>query len=67
MFGIDEYFFTRKQGYAAIFCNLRKHKILDIVKGRSASDLSCHLNILQGRDRVKVICIDLSSTYRHLI
>ncbi len=65
--GIDEHFFTRKQGYATTFCNLRKHKIFDIVKGRSASDLAGYLSQLQGKDRVKVVCIDLSSTYRHLI
>jgi transposase len=65
--GIDEHFFSRKQGYATTFCNLRKHRIFDIVKGRSASDLAGYLNQLQGKERVKVICIDLSSTYRHLI
>lgn len=42
--GIDEHFFSRKQGYATTFCNLRKHKIFDIVKGRSASDLAAYQN-----------------------
>jgi transposase len=65
--GIDEHFFSKKQGYATTFCNLRKHKIFDIVKGRSASDLASYLNQLPGKEKVKVICIDLSSTYRHLI
>ncbi len=65
--GIDEHFFSKKQGYATTFCNLRKHKIFDIVKGRSASDLTDYLNQLPGKEHVKVICIDLSSTYRHLI
>lgn len=65
--GIDEHFFSKKQGYATTFCNLRKHKIFDIVKGRSAGDLKNYLEQLPGRERVKVICIDLSSTYRHLI
>lgn len=65
--GIDEHSFSKKQGYATTFCNLKKHKIFDIVKGRSASDLSSYLEKLPGKDRVKVICIDLSSSYRHLI
>lgn len=65
--GIDEHFFSKRQGYATTFCNLRKHRIFDIMKGRSASDLAGYLENLEGRDRVKVICIDLSSTYRHLI
>lgn len=65
--GIDEHFFSKKQGYATTFCNLRKHKIFDIVKGRSSSELASYLQQLQGRENVKVICIDLSSNYRHLI
>lgn len=65
--GIDEHFFSKKQGYATTFCNLRKHKIFDIVKGRSGAELEKYLQQLPGRERVKVICIDLSSNYKHLI
>lgn len=65
--GIDEHFFSKRQGYATTFCNLKKHRIFDIVKGRSGKDLESFLNQLQGKDRVKVVCIDLSSTYRHLV
>ena len=38
--GIDEHFFSRKQGFATTLCDLRKHKIFDIVKGRSEKDLA---------------------------
>lgn len=65
--GIDEHSFSRKQGYATTFCNLKKHKIFDVVKGRSAQDLKKYLAELPGKERVKVVCIDLSSSYRHLI
>jgi transposase len=65
--GIDEHSFSRKQGYATTFCDLRKNKIFDVVKGRSAKDLAEFLNQLKGRERVKIVCIDLSSTYRHLV
>ena len=65
--GIDEHFFSKKQGYATTFCNLSKHKIFDIVKGRSAKDLAGYLAKLPGKDKVKVVCIDLSSTYRQLV
>jgi transposase len=65
--GIDEHFFSKKDGYATTFCNLRKHKIFDIVKGRSARDLAAYLDQLPGKDKVKVVCIDLSSSYRQLI
>jgi len=65
--GIDEHSFSRKQGYATTFCDLRRTRIFDVVKGRSAHELAGYLDQLQGREKVKVICIDLSSTYRHLI
>ncbi|HHG0444918.1 TPA: ISL3 family transposase [Legionella pneumophila] len=65
--GIDEHFFSRKQGFATTFCNLRKNKVFDIVKGRSETDLAGYLNSLPGKERVKVVCIDLSSTYRSLV
>ncbi|WP_131783198.1 ISL3 family transposase [Legionella gresilensis] len=67
MLGIDEYFFSCKQGYATTLCDLGKHKVFDIVKGRSESDLRDYLNTLKGKERVQVVCMDLSSTYRSLI
>lgn len=65
--GIDEHFFSRKQGFATTLCNLGNHTIFDIVKGRSESDLLDYLGSLQGKERVKVVCMDLSSTYRSII
>lgn len=65
--GIDEHSFSKRHGYATTFCDLRKQKIFDVVKGKSAKDLGSYLQELKGRDRVKVICIDLSSSYRHTI
>lgn len=67
MLGIDEHFFSRKQGFATTLCDLGKHKIFDIVKGRSEHDLRGYLNQLKGKERVKVVCMDLSSTYRSII
>jgi transposase len=65
--GIDEHFFSKKEGYATTFCNLEKNKIFDVVKGRSLKDLECYLKSLPNKERVKVICIDLSSNYRNII
>ena len=65
--GIDEHFFSRKHGYATTFCNLRRNRIFDIVKGRSPRDLMEYLQKLPGKEAVKMICIDLSSNYRYLI
>ena len=65
--GIDEHFFTKKQRFATTFCDLSNHRIFDVVKGKSASDLLPFLQHLPGRERVKIACIDLSVTYRNLI
>ena len=65
--GIDEHFFSRKQGFATTLCDLRKHKIFDIVKGRSEQSLASYLEELPGKERVKVVCMDLSPTYRSII
>lgn len=65
--GIDEHFFSRKQGYATTLCDLKKHKIFDIVKGRSEPHLAGYLASLPGKERVKVVCMDLSSTYRSIV
>lgn len=65
--GIDEHFFSHKQGFATTLCNLKKHKVYDVVKGRAEHDLSAYLNALEGKERVKVVCMDLSTTYKSIV
>lgn len=42
-------------------------RVFDLMEGRSEKDLEGFLSRLKGRERVQVVCIDLSSPYRHLI
>lgn len=65
--GIDEHFFSQKQGFATTLCNLGTHRIFDVVPGRSMRELSGYFAHLKGRDNVKVVCMDLSNTYRQII
>jgi transposase len=65
--GIDEHFFSRKDGYATTFCDLRRHTVFDVVLGRSEAALEHYLARLPGKDRVRVVCMDLSSPYRALV
>ena len=65
--GIDEHSFSKKQGFATTFCDLRRHKVFDVVRGRSEQDLSTYLKQLPGKEKVRVVCMDLSSTYRSLV
>ncbi len=65
--GIDEHFFTRRAGYATTLCDLRRHKVYDLVLGRSELSLEAYLARLEGKNQVRVVCMDLSSTYRALV
>jgi transposase len=65
--GIDEHYFNRKQGYATTFCDLQGHRIFDVVLGRSEAALESYLQRLPGRERVRVVCMDLASVYRALV
>jgi transposase len=65
--GIDEHFFTRKKGFATTFCDLRNHKVYDVVLGRSELSLEGYLNRLEGKNLVKVVCIDLAAVYRAIV
>ena len=65
--GIDEHFFTRRKGYATTFCDLRNHKVYDVVLGRSEAALEAYLSRLEGKDEVQVVCMDLASVYRSLV
>lgn len=64
--GIDEHFFSRKTGYATTLVDLHKHKVFDVLPGRSESSLKAELMKRSDRSRVKVICMDLSETYRSI-
>jgi transposase len=65
--GIDEHFFSRKNGYATTFVDLKNHKVFDVVLGRSEEALKAFLRRLDGRDRVRIVVMDLSETYRSIV
>jgi transposase len=67
LLGIDEHFFTRRSGYATTLCDLRNHKIYDVVLGRSELSLEAYFQRLEGKAEVRVVCMDLASNYRSLV
>ena len=64
--GIDEHFFTRKRGYATTLVDLNNHKVFDVVLGRSEASLRSYLKRLPGKEKVRVIVMGLSETYRQI-
>lgn len=65
--GMDEHFFSRKDGFATTFCNLAARRVFDVALGRSEKALERYLEGLSGKDRVQVVCIDLAEHYRQLV
>lgn len=65
--GIDEHFFSKQDGYATTLCDLGAHKVFDVVLGRSEAALEAYLAKLPGKERVRIVCMDLSSTYRAIV
>jgi transposase len=65
--GIDEHFFTRRKGYATTLCDLKNHRIYDITLGRSEAALETYFLSLEGKDQVRVVCMDLATVYRSLV
>ena len=65
--GIDEHTRHRGQRFATTFCDLQNHRVFDLSPGRSEAELAGYLRTLRGRERVRVVCIDLSHSYRAMI
>ena len=65
--GIDEHFFSRKHGYATTFCDLKNHSVYDVTLGRSQLALDAYLQRLEGKHLVRIVCMDLASTYRAVV
>jgi transposase len=64
---LDEHFFTRRKGFATTVCDLKNHKVYDVVLGRSELSLEAYFQKLEGKADVRVVCMDLSVTYRSLV
>lgn len=64
---IDEHRFTRKQGFATTFCDIRNRCIFDVALGKDSTSLHNFLISLKGREKVQIVCIDMNSDYRKLV
>jgi transposase len=49
----------KKTQFATTFCDLGNRRVFDVVPGKSAPDLEDFLSRLKGREKLKMICIDL--------
>lgn len=68
--GLDEHFFRRKNGiteFVSVFTDLKKKKMFEMVHGKDRNSLEQQLREIPGRENVKVIVIDMSSSYRSFV
>ena len=65
--GIDEHHCGKGHSFVTTLCDIRKHKIYDILPGKAERSLQSHLEKIADRDRVKIVVMDLSPSYRSLV
>ena len=65
--GIDEHFFRRYKGrseFVTVFTDFENSRLREVCQGRSTSEITPQLLHIEGKENVKIVCIDLCSTYR---
>jgi transposase len=65
--GIDEKYFTRKQGFMTTFADLKRHKVYDLALGRSEKSLSGFVKKIPHKENCKVVLMDLCDPFRSLV
>lgn len=65
--GLDEHFFRRKNGvteFVSVFTDLKRKMMFEMAHGKDRASLELQLKEIPGQENVKVVVIDMSSTYR---
>jgi len=68
--GIDEHFFRRKKGYTeyvTVFTDIKKKRLFDLAETKSSKKLIEQIKHIPGREDVKLVTIDMSSSYKALV
>jgi len=68
--GIDEHFFTRKNGYRefmTIFIDYTNKRPRELVLGRSSGVLQAGVSHIEGRENVLRVAMDLSKPYKSFV
>ena len=68
--GIDEHFFTRKNGhreFMTIFVHYKNKRPRELVLGRSSGVLQAGIQSIEGRENVRNVVMDLSRSYKTFV
>ena len=67
MIGIDEHTIHKGRKFATTIADLGNHRIYDIIEGKSLAQVERTLKTYKNRDKVQMVCMDLSSSYRNIV
>lgn len=67
MIGIDEHTIHKGRKFATTIADLGKHRIYDIIEGKSLALVERTLKTYKDRDKVQMVCMNLSSSYRNIV
>ena len=67
MIGIDEHSIHKGRRFATTVADLGNHRVYDVIEGRSGASIESRLMSYGGRDKVRMVCMDLSSPYRAMV
>jgi transposase len=68
--GIDEHFFSRRKGYTefcTVFTDMKGKRLFEMVLGKDSKTLFEKLGVIPGREKVRLVVMDLSSSYRSFV
>lgn len=65
--GIDEHSIHKGRKFATTIADLANHRVYDIIEGKSLASLESRLKSYQDRDKVNMVCMDLSHSYRSIV
>ena len=69
--GIDEHSIhrgrTKGAKFAVTLTDLRHRRVYEIFEDKNSKTLEANLRCIKGREKVKVVCMDLSSPLRNLM
>lgn len=67
MIGIDEHTIHKGRKFATTIADLGHHRIYDIIEGKSLAQVERTLKSYKDREKVQMVCMDLSSSYRIIV
>lgn len=67
MISIDEHTIHQGRRFATTIADLTNHRVYDVIEGKSLAQVERLLMTYRDREKVTMVCMDLSSSYRSIV